>query len=193
MTIAGKLLEQTKTIAIYLLLATVAALSAVAWFSTQRASVAIGQRDLVASQLRDTSDAITKQRREARAQLDAANASVLAQQKRLDAAYLFQEKTDGTNTKAIAQLRADLLRMRAAARGVLDGAEHAGRGVGSGAEQGGSAADTGSSFGHRAQANRLFPATADEEADNDAFDADTLNAAYSSCRTEAFSIRAESR
>lgn len=180
-----------KNTVIWVLLAAIAALGAFAWFSHERAGIAAGQRDLAAGKLRIAGEAIDKQKREARAALDAANASVLAQQKRLDAAYLSQEKTDGVNTQTVSGLRADLARLRTAAFRLLDGADGAGRRAGDADAGGQAAADSERGLSDRAQAAGLVPVPADQEAveDDEAFDSDRINTAYASCRADALSVR----
>ncbi|MBS0453951.1 MAG: hypothetical protein JSS14_21835 [Proteobacteria bacterium] len=141
--------------------------------------------------LKEQGERIGRQKTEAAERLRTLNASVLAQQKRLDAAHEQQEKADATNSATIDGLRADLRRMRAAARGVLNAADDAGRRPGGGARQGEAAAGTDAGARDGAQAYRLVPATPDEEADDDAYEADRINNAYASCRADALKLRKE--
>lgn len=118
---------------------------------------------------------VEAQKAEARAKLAALNASVLAQQKRIDAAHAAQEKTDATNLATIADLRDRLRRER-----LQRSAEDARRGGG-----GGAAGQAGAGAGDRAAGGAaavgLLP-DPEAGADEDAFLADQVNEAYRSCR-----------
>lgn len=182
-------MPDVKSILIYVLLAACVALGVASCASTTMLKSTRSALATTKATLKTTNDRIREQKREAAGELRAANASVLAQQKRLDAAYQSQEKTDATNGKTIDGLRSDLRRVRAAARGLLDAADSARRGDGGEAQQGEAAAGAHGGAGDRAQADRVLPATADEEGDDDAYEADRVNAAYASCRADAFSVR----
>lgn len=129
-----------------------------------------GERDTLAS-------AIEAQKAQAAAMLRTLNASVLAQQKRIDAAHAAQEKTDAQNLATVAGLR-DQLRRERLQRAA---AEAAGRGSGGGGAAGQAAAGTDHRAGGGAAAAGLLP-DPEAAADEDAYLADRVNEAYRSCR-----------
>lgn len=104
---------------------------------------------------------------------------MLAQQKRVDEAYLAQDKTNATNLATVADLRDRLRRERlqrsaeAAGGGAVVVAPQVRAGAGADHRAAGGAEDSG-----------RFLAVSDREADEevDDFDADELNEAYRSCR-----------
>lgn len=143
-----------------------------------------------------TRDAVAAQKRLADQQLRAANASVLAQQKRLDEEQLAQARATVANGQVVAGLRADLLALRRtlSVRNA-EAAAAGGRGGGGAAGQGQAWAGAGGGGGNGAQAGGLLPAATagprdeEDDEDDDALDADTINLAYASCRTDAIAIR----
>lgn len=139
------------------------------------------QRDAARRGLADLNTAVTRQKAEAAATLASLNASVLAQQKRIDAAAAAQEKTDAKALDDIGRLRGELR----AARLRAGGAEAGGRGSGGGGAAGAASAGTGDRAGGGAQAARLLP-DPEAAADDDAYEADRVNLAYSSCRAALF-------
>ncbi|RYF29986.1 MAG: hypothetical protein EOO23_06170 [Comamonadaceae bacterium] len=169
-----------KSLAIYVLLATTILLGI---GSCAQQTVLKATRFALTTQ----NEAIKNQKDEAAARLKTLNATVVVQQKRLDEHYFTGEKNDKTNLAKINTLQADMRRLRAAANGLLDAAAAAG--LSGGTEQGGAPAGplTGSLDG--AEAYRLVPATPDQEADDDAYDADKINTAYASCRADALKLR----
>ena len=142
--------------------------------------------------LRDTKDAIEAQKKEAAEKLAAINATVVAQQKRIDDAYELQEKTDDMSSKTLEQVRAELARMRATARRMQHIPDPgAGRGDGGGSANGQASAGNGPGAEDAAQAPGVLHVSEDPEAaaDDDAYDADAINAAYASCRAQALVLR----
>lgn len=171
-----------RSLAIYVLLATTLILGVAA--CSERMVLRSTQAALTAQ-----TNALKAQKEEAADRLRELNASVLAQQTRLDEAHAKQEKYDATNTKTIEQLRVDLARMRAAARRLLGAADGPVSGPGSGAQQDPPAGSTGSGFGYRTQASGVLPNAPTDEGDEDAYDADRINNAYIACRIDAVNVR----
>jgi hypothetical protein len=178
-----------RSIAIYVLLATTLLLGVAS--CSERLLVRSTRADLVVQKaaLKTQTEALIAQKKEAAERLRELNASVLAQQKRLDDVHAIQEKYDVANTKTIEQLRVDLARMRAAARRLLGAADAPVTGPGGGAEQGTDTASTGSGFGYRTQASGVLPDAPTDEGDEDAYDADRINNAYIACRADAVNVR----
>ena len=128
-----------------------------------------GERDALAS-------AIDAQKAQAAATMRALNASMLAQQARIDAAHAAQEKTDAQNMSTVAGLRDQLRRER-----LQRAAEAARRGGG----VGGAPGQAGAGADHRAGGGADAPGVLPEPeaaADEDAYLADRVNEAYRSCR-----------
>jgi len=172
-----------KSLAIYVLLAMTILLGVASCAST---TMLKATRTALAVQ----NNAMKAQKEEAADRLRALNASVLAQQKQLDEHYLAGEKNDRTNLTKITTLQSDLRKLRVASQQLLDAAAAAGiTGLGGGAQQGGASAGAVAGAENRAEAYRLVPAAPDQEADDDAFDADQINAAYASCRADALKLR----
>jgi len=139
-----------------------------------------------------TRDAVAAQKREAANELRSANASVLATQNLLDATRAAQAKSDAANLGLVGDLRRSLLALRDARRLQL-AAEAGRRGDGGSAEQGGGGPAAPGGGRDEAAARRILPvptAGPGDEEDDDAFDADRINAAYVSCRADAVNIRA---
>lgn len=137
-----------------------------------------GERDGARGERDSLASAIEAQKAQAAATLRTLHASVLAQQKRIDAAHAAQEKTDAQNLSTVAGLRDQLRRER-----LQRATEAAGRGGGAGGTPGQAGAGANDRAGGGAQAGRPLPdETAAEAEERDAFDADELNEAYRSCR-----------
>lgn len=174
-----------RNIAIWLLLALAVAGWGVGCAERTRAGVlagqvkkVIGERDGARGERDSLASAIEAQKAQAAATLRTLNASVLAQQKRIDAAHAVQEKIDAENLSTVAGLRDQLRRER-----LQRAAEAAGRGGGAGGAAGQAGTGTDDRAGGGAQAGRLLSdETAAEAEERDAFDADELNEAYRSCR-----------
>ncbi|MET3512721.1 hypothetical protein ABIC63_000486 [Pseudacidovorax sp. 1753] len=141
------------------------------------------ERDGARQALDQVNAAVRRQSAEAAATLASLNASVLAQQKRIDAAAAAQEKTDATNGATVEHLREQLraARLRAGA------AEAGGRGGGGGGAPGAAGAGAGDRVAGGAQTAGLFPDAA-AAADDDAYEADRVNLAYGSCRAALFNF-----
>ncbi|RST54094.1 hypothetical protein [Variovorax sp. DXTD-1] len=186
-----------RNIAIWLLLALAVAGWGVGCAERTRAGLVTNQRDEARAE-RDAargernslSAAVTAQKAEAAATLRTLQASVLAQQKRIDEAHAAQEKTDATNLSTLAELRDRLRRER-----LQRASEDARRGSGGGGAPGAPGAGADHRAAGGAQAAGLLPAAPDREADEeaDAYDADQINAAYASCRADAFGARGLTR
>lgn len=136
--------------------------------------------------LNDQTARLEAQKKAAAAQLATLNASIRAQQARLDATHTQQEKTDATHVQTVDGLRADLRAVR------LQLATEATRRWSSGA----AGSDPIAAFARAgaaggAQAPGLLPGQEDLEAeeDGDTYDADVINLAYRSCRADAMSVR----
>lgn len=173
-----------RNIAIWLLLALAVAGWGGACAERTRAGVVTKQRDAAQEDASWLRAAIKAQKAEAAATLRTLNASVLAQQKRIDAAHAAQEKTDAQNLATVDALRDQLRRER-----LQRAAEAAGRGDSGGwaPGQASTGAQTGAAGG--AQAGRPLPdETAAEAEERDAFDADELNEAYRSCRARVIEL-----
>jgi septal ring factor EnvC (AmiA/AmiB activator) len=143
---------------------------------TKQLKEARGERDAARRQRDSLAAAVERQKAEAREQLAALTASVLAQQKRIDAAHAAQEKTDATNVSTIAGLRDRLRRER-----MQRAAEVAGRGDGGAGAAAQAAAGADDRPEGAAAAPGLLP-DPEAGADEDAFLADQVNEAYRSCR-----------
>lgn len=172
-----------RNIAIWLLLALAVAGWGIGCAERSRAGMATNQRD-EARRERDTARgehnslaaAVTAQKAEAAATLRTMQATVLAQQKRIDEAYLAQEKTDATNLATVAALHYRLRRER-----LQRAAEDARRGGSGGGAPGAAGANADPRATGRAAASGLLP-DPETEADEDAYLADRVNEAYRSCR-----------
>ena len=141
------------------------------------------ERDGARQALDQVNAAVKRQNAEAAATLASLNASVLAQQKRIDAAAAAQETTDAKALDDIGRLRGQLRAARLRA-----GAAEAGGGGGGGGSAAGAAGSRASDrAGGGAKADRLLP---DQEAaaDDDAYEADRLNEAYRSCRSRLMGL-----
>lgn len=188
------MLPDLRSSAIWLLLALAVAGWGVSCAERTRVGTAINQRD-EARRERDTARGernslaanVTAQKAEAAATLRTLQASVQAQQKRIDEAYLAQEKSDATNLATVADLRDRLRRER-----LQRSAEATRGGGGGGSAPGAAGADADDRATGGAQADRILPTASDRQADEeaDAFDADQLNEAYRSCRARLASTHA---
>lgn len=163
-------------------------LSGLLFLATGRLNLALEQRDQARKVLDQVTVDINAQKKAATAELRTANASVLAQQNRLDAAAQHQEKVDAQAVKTVDDLRNQLRAARA--ERMRHAAEEARRGRGGAAEQGQAAAGAGAGAVDRPEAAGLLP-DPEAAADDDAYDADRLNAAFASCKADAIAIRAE--
>jgi hypothetical protein len=138
---------------------------------------------------------IASQKREAAAELRAANASALALQRAIDDGRAEQEKNDVKNREISDGLRGELRDLRTAQRlqRAAEAARRSGGGGGGAPNPAGAAA--GDSAGSAAEASRLFPAPAagagdvDSLEDFDAYEADIINLAYASCRADGLRLR----
>lgn len=151
---------------------------------TQQLEATTDQRDAAREGLADLTTAVKRQREEAAATLASLNASVLAQQKRIDAAAAAQEKTDAKALDDIGRLRGKLRVARL--RG--NAFEAGGSGGGGSGATGAACAGTGDRAGGGAEAAGLF-SDSETSADDDAYEADKLNLAYRSCRAIVFDSR----
>lgn len=172
-----------RNIAIWLLLALAVAGWGVGCAESTRATHLAGQvkkvtgeRDGARGERDSLASAIEAQKAQAAATLRTLNASVLAQQKRIDAAHAAQEKTDVQNLSTVAGLRDQLRRER-----LQRAAETAGRGGGAGGTAGQASAGADHRAGGGADAPGVLP-DPEAAADEDAYLADRLNEAYRSCR-----------
>lgn len=158
---------------------------ALAWGGVERtrAGVLAGQRDAARGEAQALRGAIDAQKAEAASTLASLNASVRAQQQRIDAAHAAQEVNDAQNLALVDGLRADLRRERL--RRAAD--EATGRGGGGGGAAGGAAASAGAGPGSGAAGAGLLPAP-EAEADHDAWLADRINEAYRSCRARVMDV-----
>jgi hypothetical protein len=157
------------------------------WAEHQRAGIAAAKLADVRQQIKDTKERIEALKKQAADQLAAEQATVLAQQKRLDAAALEQGKTDATNRAVVDRLHDELRTARLRALR----AEEARRGGGGGGAASGDPIGAFARAGGGAQARGLLPAppSGAAEEDADAYDADILNLAYASCRADALKLR----
>lgn len=139
--------------------------------ATHQRDEARRERDTARGERNSLAADVTAQKAEAAATLRTLQASVLAQQKRIDEVHVAQEKTDATKLATVADLRERLQRA----------AEDARRGDGDGSAPGA----PGAGAGHRAAggvvAPGLFP-NPEAEADDDAYLADRVNEADRSRR-----------
>lgn len=181
--------DPIKNALIYALLVLCLVLGAAALLAHTQLAVSRGDLATARASLTVLSQAVTTQKNEAAATLHTLNASVLAQQKTIDARYAQQEKTDVQSTQTIDGYRADLLRIRTAARGLLDAADSARRGSSGGGTDGQTATGALAGAADGAQAARLVPIAEAEQGDLEAYAADVINAAYRSCRVDAIVIR----
>lgn len=178
--------DPIKNAFIWLLSIACVVLGAAAWLGHARLEIAQGKADLAISQLKKLGADVVKQKAEAAAELRTANASVLAQQKRLDAAAATQKVTDEKAAAVVDSLRTDLRAARLRA-GALEAAAR--RGGSGAAEQGGDPAGAGAGAGSGASAGGVLP-DPEAEADDDAYAADRINIAYAACRADAIGLRA---
>lgn len=187
--------DAIKTTLLYALVVLSAVLGVATFLGHARLGIAQGQRDLAKASLKDLSAAVDKQKSEAAATLRTLNASVVAQQKIIDARYAQGEKTDAQNTQTIDGFRADLRRLRDAARRVLDAADSTGGGAGDRGASGEVVAGPVAGPGGTAPPRGLLPAAPNPEvdADDDAYEADRINDAYRSCRADALAVRSLTR
>ncbi|WP_225784642.1 hypothetical protein [Xenophilus sp. Marseille-Q4582] len=173
-----------RNLAIWILLALAVAGWGGACAERTRAGVVTKQRNDAREEAKGLRGAIDAQKAEAAATLRTLNASVLAQQKRIDAAHAAQEKNDAQNLATVGALRDQLRRER-----MQRGAEAAGRGDGGGGAPGQAGAGAHAGAAGAAQAGGPLPdETAAEAEERDAYDADELNEAYRSCRVRVMQL-----
>jgi hypothetical protein len=173
-----------KSAAVYVLLATTVLFGA-------GACAERSMRKAVSVKLETQSAVIVQRAKEADDRLRTLNASVLAQQKTLDENYIAGEKNDKTNVAKVNTLQTRLRELRDASDSLLHAAGAAGFSARTPEGRAVSRAIVGATDG--AQAYRLFPVSPDQETDDDSTDADKINAAYVSCRLDAYKLRAAAK
>lgn len=133
--------------------------------------------------------AAAQQKTRARETLAAETAKVAATLRQLELALANQEKTDAKNQATI-KSQADQLRAAAGPAGRLRDPNAAGCGRGGGGPAAQAAASAGDRAADGADAGGLFSAGATQLFQRLTLRADEINAAYTSCRADAFSVRA---
>lgn len=135
------------------------------------------------------SSAIETQKTEAAALLRTLNASVLAQQKTIDAARAAQEKEDATNVQVVADLRQGLHDALTTRGGRLCNPAPAGRWRGGGGAAGQAAAPAGAGAADGTQAGGVLQQDAQGLLERLMNEADAVNVAYASCKADAVVVR----
>jgi hypothetical protein len=135
------------------------------------------------------SSAIKTQKDEAAAMLRTINASVLAQQKTIDAARAAQEQKDATNVQVVAGLQQGLHDALATRGSRLCNPAPAGRGSSGGGAAGQAAAGAGTGAADGAQAGGVLQPDAHGLLERLMKEADAVNIAYASCRADANMMR----
>lgn len=133
--------------------------------------------------------AIKTQKDEAAATLRTVNASVLAQQKTIDAAHAAQEQKDATNVQVVAGLQQGLRDALSTRGSRLCNPAPVGRGSGSGGASGQAATGAGTGPADGAQASGVLSADAQGLLGRLMKEADDINNAYASCKTDAVVVR----
>lgn len=133
--------------------------------------------------------AIETQKNEAAATLRTLNASVLAQQKTIDAASAAQEKQDASNAQVVAGLQQGLHDALATRGSRMCNPAPAGRGGGRGGAAGQAAAGADAGPADGAQAGGVLQPDARGLLERLMSEADAVNIAYASCKVDAGVVR----
>lgn len=135
------------------------------------------------------SRAIKTQKSEAAAMLRTLNASVLAQQKTVDAAHAAQEQQDAKNVQVVAGLQQGLHDALATRGNRLCNPAPTGRGSGGGGAAGQVAANASTGAADPAQASGLLSTDAQGLLGRLMKEADDVNNAYASCKADGVTVR----
>ncbi|MGJ7529871.1 hypothetical protein [Variovorax sp. GB1P17] len=135
------------------------------------------------------SSAIKTQKDEAAATLRTLNASVLAQQKTIDAAHAAQEQKDAANVQVVAGLQQGLHDALTSRGGRMCNPAAAGRGSGSGGAAGQATSSVEAGAADRPQAGGVLSADAQGLLGRLMKEADDVNNAYASCKADASVVR----
>jgi hypothetical protein len=135
------------------------------------------------------SSAIETQKEEAAATLRTLNASVLAQQKTIDAAHAAQEKQDASNVQVVAGLQQGLRDALDKRGSRLCNPAPAGRGSGGGGAAGQGAAGAGAGAADGTQTAGVLQPDARGLLERLMREADAVNIAYASCKADSQTVR----
>jgi hypothetical protein len=147
-----------------------------------------GHVDGVATATKTCNANIAKQKEEANKIIAFEAARVEATEKRLRESKDNQEIQDANNQKKITVLSGRVRALSDVVGRLRD--PNAGRGPGSGSPQGGTPTDASNSVYNRAEAAGLLSIQLSGLLREKSLEADEINAAYISCRADAFSVRA---
>ncbi|MNQ42083.1 hypothetical protein D3C85_557790 [compost metagenome] len=181
--------DALKNAIIFVLIGACVILSGLSGLFLYRMRLAVVGQQAAEARVEGLTDQINRNKVQAAAELRTANASVLAQQTRLDAIYLQQEKQSVLDQKVAGDAGDQLRRFRADSRLRADAAKGPGSGRGGAAQQATADASADPGAADRASRAGLLREAAIAEGDDDARLADRINVAYRSCRADAFNVR----
>lgn len=181
--------DTLKNAIIFVLIGACVILSGLSALFLYRARLAVVNQQVAEARANGLAEDIKRNKTQAAAELRTANASVLAQTRRLDELYLQQEKTDVVDKKVAGDAGDQLHRFRADSRLRSAAAKGPGSGGGGAAQQAAADASADPGAADRASRARLLREAAIAEGDDDARLADSINVAYRSCRADAFNVR----
>jgi hypothetical protein len=153
-----------------------------------KARLAVVNQQVAEARANGLAEDIKRNKKQAADELRTANASVLAQNRKIDELYLQREKQDVLDQKVVGDAGDQLRRFRADSR-LRDAAQGPGRGSGGAAQQSAAVASADRGAEDGASRARLLHEQAITESDADAGLADSINVAYRSCRADAFNVR----